>query len=207
MRQVMFASCYVYSPAGSDATSERSRLMRALLKAGDARFMPRYAVRVREVAHAAPLMGYFAQSSVLVPIPGCVPRPRTRASVAELLSEALLEEGLGHSLWPGLRRVRAVRKSATAVAGSRPTVNIHYDSFAIDACDPSPRHIVLVDDVVTKGRTLLAAALRVHDAFPQAQIRAFALVRTMGRVARVERLIDPCIGRITWRAGDACREP
>jgi hypothetical protein len=208
MRQVTFASCYVYSPVGSDLTSERSRLMRALLKASDARFMPRYAVRVRqEVRDAAPLAGYFDESSVLVPIPGCAPNTKDRPSVAEVLAEALLEEGLGRSLWPGLRRMRAVRKSATAVWGTRPTVDTHYDSFALEACEPSPRHIILIDDVVTKGRTLFAAALRVHAAFPEAQIRAFALVRTMGFVERVDRLVDPCVGRIVWKWGDACREP
>jgi hypothetical protein len=65
----------------------------------------------------------------------------------------------------------------------------------------------LVDDVVTKGRTLLAAAARVQEAFPCAEIRAFALIRTMGLTRNVERLVDPCIGEIRWRGGDACRTP
>jgi hypothetical protein len=59
----------------------------------------------------------------------------------------------------------------------------------------------------TKGRTLLAAASCVHDAFPCAQIRAFALVRTMGFVPGVQQLLDPCKGEIRWRAGDAYRSP
>jgi hypothetical protein len=58
----------------------------------------------------------------------------------------------------------------------------------------------------TKGRTLLAAASRVHEAFPCAQIRAFALVRTMG-FSGVQQLLDPCKGEIRWRAGDAHRSP
>jgi hypothetical protein len=59
----------------------------------------------------------------------------------------------------------------------------------------------------TKGRTLLAAASRVHEAFPCAQIRAFALVRTMGMISGVQKLLDPCKGEIRWRAGDAHRSP
>jgi hypothetical protein len=59
----------------------------------------------------------------------------------------------------------------------------------------------------TKGRTLLAAASRVHEAFPSAQIRAFALVRTMGMSSGVQQLLDPCLGEIRWKAGDACRSP
>ena len=59
----------------------------------------------------------------------------------------------------------------------------------------------------TKGRTLLAAASRMHEAFPSARIRAFALVRTMGLVSDVQRLLDPCRGEIRWRTGDAHRRP
>jgi hypothetical protein len=70
-----------------------------------------------------------------------------------------------------------------------------------------PARMTLVDDVVTRGRTLLAAATRLHDAFPHAQIQGFALLRTMGFAARVDRLWDPCIGEITWRGGDARRNP
>jgi hypothetical protein len=66
---------------------------------------------------------------------------------------------------------------------------------------------VLVDDVITKGRTLLAAAARIQEAFPQTPIRSFAFLRTMGLVAEVSRLIDPCVGEIRWHAGDAHRTP
>jgi hypothetical protein len=59
----------------------------------------------------------------------------------------------------------------------------------------------------TKGRTLLAAAARLHETYPSARIRAFALLRTMGMVPEVDRLLDPCVGEISWRAGDAHRFP
>jgi orotate phosphoribosyltransferase len=72
---------------------------------------------------------------------------------------------------------------------------------------PPPARVVLLDDVITKGRTLMAAAMRLNDAFPDIEIRAFAMLRTMGRVDHVEQLVDPCIGVIRWRAGDAHREP
>jgi hypothetical protein len=208
IRGVTFASCYVYSPGGSGVSSERSRLMRTLLKDGDAYFMDKYADRVRQqVADGPSLTGFFGAASVLVPIPGSVPRHSGGASVADHLAGALLGEGLGHCLWRGLRRISPVRKSATAAPGSRPTVADHYASFAIAPAPVPWRQIVLVDDVVTKGRTLLAAAARMREAFPTAEIRAFALVRTMGLVPRVEHLLDPCVGKITWRHGDAYRTP
>jgi adenine/guanine phosphoribosyltransferase-like PRPP-binding protein len=86
-------------------------------------------------------------------------------------------------------------------------VNLHYESFFIERPAVPPETIVLIDDVVTKGRTLLAAASRVHEAFPGAQIRAFALVRTMGLIPGVAQLLDPCKGEIRWKAGDAYRTP
>jgi predicted amidophosphoribosyltransferase len=214
IRAVRFASCYVYSPIGSCETSECSRLLCSLLKAGDTRFIFKYAVRVRQQASENPgLAGFFDAGDILIPVPRCVPRNRAGVSVTEHLAAALVSEGLGRCAWSGLRRAIAVRKSATAPPGARPTVVKHYDSFAIECADPlpilpsGPGHIVLIDDVVTKGRTLLAAAARLHETYPSARIRAFALLRTMGMVSGVDRLLDPCVGEIRWRAGDAHRFP
>jgi hypothetical protein len=205
---IQYASCYVYSPAGTGAVCERSRLLRALLKAGDASFIPKYAVRVRQqVTGTTLLAGFFGASDVLVPVPGCEPSRTAGVWAAEHLAVALANEGLGGTAWSGLRRVRSVRRSATAAPGERPTVYVHYESFSIERPAVPPERIVLIDDVVTKGRTLLAAATRLQEAFPGAQIRAFALVRTMGLIARVEQLLDPCKGEIRWKAGDAYRNP
>jgi hypothetical protein len=208
MRTITFASCYVYSPAGTGAVCERSRLLRALLKAGDAEFMRRYALRVHQQAEdSPPLAGYFAATDVLIPVPGSSPCAAGSSWAAEHLAVALVKEGLGALAWCGLQRVRAVRKSATAAPGERPTVNLHYESFFFEPPATPIERIVLIDDIVTKGRTLLAAATRVHEAIPQAHIQAFALVRTMGLIAGVKRLLDPCMGEIRWRAGDAHRSP
>ncbi len=195
IRAVVYASCYVYSPTGTGAVCERSRLLRALLKAGDAGFMLKYALRVHQQATDSPLLaGFFGTTDVLVPVPGSAPSVPGGWWAAKHLAAALVNEGLGYVAWPGLRRVRAVRKSA-------------YESFFVDRPPIPPERIVLIDDVVTKGRTLLAAASRVHEAFPCAQIRAFALVRTMGLIPCVQQLLDPCKGEIRWRAGDAYRTP
>ena len=170
--------------------------------------MPKYALRVRQqVTDSPPLAGFFGAADVLVPVPGCAPSMTGGSWAAEHLAVALLNEGLGGAAWPGLRRVRAVRKSATAAPGERPTVSLHYESFLIDQRAVPPERIVLIDDVVTKGRTLLAAASRLHEAFPRAQIRAFALVRTLGLIPGVQQLLDPCKGEIRWRSGDAYRRP
>lgn len=59
-----------------------------------------------------------------------------------------------------------------------------------------PRRVTLIDDFVTRGATLLAAASRLQEALPGAEIRAFVLVRTMGLVAEIESIGAPCAGTI-----------
>jgi predicted amidophosphoribosyltransferase len=205
-----FASCYIYAPGGGCNVSERSRSLCSLLKAGDARLILKYAQLVKHHAgECAALAGFFDSSDVLVPVPGSEPRDPALRSVASLLAEALVHEGLAGAHWQCIRRVQRVRKSATAAPRERPTAQRHYDSLAVEFTQVAgdPARMTLVDDVVTRGRTLLAAATRLHDAFPNARIQGFALLRTMGFAARVDRLWDPCIGEITWRGGDARRNP
>jgi phosphoribosylpyrophosphate synthetase len=120
---------------------------------------------------------------------------------------------LAGSVWTGVERRFPVRKSATALNADRPTVRQHYESFAVFMHSMSTRpplepvKLVLIDDVITKGRTILAAAARLHEAFPNADIRAFALIRTMGFLAKIDDPCDPCQGEVRWSAQDARREP
>jgi hypothetical protein len=203
-----YASCYVYSPAGAGEVCELSRLLRTFLKAGDETFISKYACRVCLEARSSPVLaGFFGPGDLLVPVPGSVPYYAGNSWPSQHLAADLVKKGLGGAVWTGLHRVRAVRKSATAAPGTRPTVSTHYDSFYVASPAEPPRGIVLIDDVVTKGRTLLAAASRVQEAFPGVPIRAFALLRTMGLLPDVPSLLHPCKGEIRWRGGDAHRSP
>lgn len=211
IRRLVFASCYVYSPEGTGTVCEHSRLLRSLLKEADERFLEKYALRVHQQVHEGPkaLRGFFGRDDMLVPVPGSRPESMDRAWAAAKLAQALVHEGLGRAAWPGLRRVSAVRKSAYALIGARPSVRRHYESFALadSAAVSPPESLVLIDDIVTKGRTLIAAAARLRETFPQARIRAFALVRTMGRVSEVQCLLQPCRGEIRLLRDEAYRDP
>lgn len=183
--------------------------------------MPRLVARVwlEAVGH-----GRFAATldgAVLVPVPGSAPA-HGALWVGERLAWCLKEVGLAAQVRPVLRRRRAVRKSAFAPAGERPSVLEHYASFAVERSpfdslnwrggrvwkgNGQPLRLTLVDDVITRGRTLLAAAGRLRAAFPSAEIRAFALVRTLAPGERLCQLLDPCEGEVRWVSGDARRVP
>ena len=207
IRSIAFCACYIYSPRGERVASEGSRILCSRLKSSDPEWLPRYAGDVYEEAiQHGRFSGLFGREVVLIPVPGSA--PSTGASwAAERLAMTLKEIGLAYDVWTGLYRRFAVRKSATAFNGDRPTVEQHYDSFAVERPSRVPDRIVLVDDVITKGRTLLAAAARLYEAFPNADLRAFALVRTMGLVSEVTHLREPCEGVVRWAGGDARREP
>jgi predicted amidophosphoribosyltransferase len=187
--------------------SERSRLLRELLKESNARFISKYALRVRvQTERHSCLGGFFLADDVLVPVPRCAPRSRGTWVAAEL-AQALVQNGVGTVAWPGLRRIRAVRKSATAASAARPTVAAHYESFWVERPSFRVASVVLIDDVVTRGRTLLAAAARLREAFPEVPVRAFALLRTRGLIRSLEHVLEPCIGEIRWNGSDAQRVP
>ncbi|MGH8298138.1 MAG: hypothetical protein ACRES6_02500 [Steroidobacteraceae bacterium] len=193
------------------------------LKAADPGWLPRLAARVwLETVGRGRFTATFGGRVVLVPVPGSAPAQGARW-VGERLAWCLKEVGLAVEVCPALRRRHAVRKSAFAPAGERPSVLEHYASFAVEPvfCSRSTVgtgavarghrverfRLTLVDDVITRGRTLLAAALRLREAFPAAEIRAFALLRTLGRDEALRQVLDPCEGEVRWNCGDARRHP
>jgi hypothetical protein len=207
LRSVAFAACYIYSPRAGGIVSECARRLCARLKSSDPAWLPGYVGALYEqVIRREEFVGLFGGEAVLVPVPGSVPAAGAHWA-AERLATALHGIGLGKSVWEGVERRFAVRKSATARNAERPTVRQHYESLSIARSPAAHERLVLVEDVITKGRTILAAAMRLHEAFPNADVRAFALVRTMGFLPRVTQPLQPCQGYVRWAGGDARRDP
>ena len=68
--------------------------------------------------------------------------------------------------------------------------------------------ILLVDDIITRGATIIGSASRLHEAFPDSQIRAFAVLRTVSGPLKFTGIVSPTIGDIELtEAGDAFRHP
>jgi adenine/guanine phosphoribosyltransferase-like PRPP-binding protein len=103
--------------------------------------------------------------------------------------------------------VTAVPKSAFAAPGERPEIQVHVTSLEVVDRLPRMARVLLVDDFVNKGRTLLAAASVLANTFPGVEVRGFAVVRTMGLVPDIERIASPVVGEIRFERGDAERNP
>lgn len=231
---VRFASCYDYVSSGGGPLGEQARRMCARLKAADPAGLAFWAARVWEIHRDGAFASIFGADVVLVPVPGSGVRSRG-PWVGERLAGCLAELGLAAAVCTALTRRHAVKKSAFAAAGERPSVRTHYDSFAIQGPGGkgsvsgsgqtgsgrsaaavqlgismnhlAPPRLVLVDDVITRGRTLLAAAARLRRAFPASDIGAFALLRTLEREEALQRNPDPREGWVRWQRGDAHRIP
>lgn len=106
-----------------------------------------------------------------------------------------------------LERVTPIAKSAFAARGSRPRPIDHYESIRATRLVTDRAELCLIDDVVTKGSTLIAAASRLQEVYPEARIVAFALVRTMGFVEDIRSIVEPTTGTITFRGDEAVRNP
>jgi len=65
--------------------------------------------------------------------------------------------------------------------------------------------MVLVDDVVTRGSTLIACASLLDEALPAADISAFAAVRTMSDLEDVPTMREPCVGMIHYYGDNRLR--
>jgi len=166
--------------------------------------MIRYAVKRLEARIADSELGDLLGPEVsLVPAPRSAPMVPGGLWPAERIREALVAAGLGREVLRCLERVTPVEKSATALPGERPSAEEHYESIrARGGLRLAGARAVVVDDVITKGATCLASGGPLSEVFRDTDIRAFALVRTLGLVGEM-----PVLGRVEHRLGRIDRSP
>lgn len=100
---------------------------------------------------------------VFVPVPLFAHRERERGyNQAELLAEALARAS-GRPVWKGLERVRDTGSQALVTGRLERRRNIQ-DAFYVRGPVPPSSQLVLVDDIVTTGSTLLECRAALMDA-------------------------------------------
>jgi hypothetical protein len=206
--QLPFFTPFCYSPYGTSRLAQQSRRLRDQVKHADPTTLARGAARVAAMIDAEVAPNFLNPDVTLVPVPRCVPcDPRNPTSAPVAITRALHAAGLGGTIWPALRRWRAVPKSAWSRPGSHPEFLEHYNSLELLNHEPPAHRFLLVDDFITRGRTILAAAAILYQAFPRAHIRAFALIRTEGLAPDIFAITTPTIGIVRYLGGDAFRSP
>lgn len=111
------------------------------------------------------------------------------------MAAALVEHGLGGSVVPCLKRIKAVQKASLSRPSDRPKAATHLESMTVESIEVLDRAI-LIDDVVTTGAMFMGAAAKLRSVFPGAEITAFAAMRTSG-FGNFEKIRDPKVETIT----------
>lgn len=203
LSEASFGSFLVYSPKGDLRSSKDSKRICLAIKEDrhlpiggtTQRVIPFVIQRLQTTLIGSPLEGLFSSGPLLVPAPRSAPAKPGTLYPTEIICRTMIAAGLGAEMKLLLERVSAVPKAATSAPQNRPTAQNHYDSLRVNGEMVTQRSIVVVDDVVTRGTMLLASVSRLKDTYPNAEIFAFALVRTMSGVD-VASPIDPCRGVI-----------
>ena len=147
---------------------------------------------------------FLANVDWLVPVPGSSLRKPSSLWVPLRIAQQLRHNGIGEEVREYLRRTTPVpRSSQSSSAGGRTTVPRHVETLGVPSEQlVPPRRILLVDDVVTMGTTLIASASRLAASFATApDIVAFAFARVQRFGPQMEHITDmlaPAIQTITY---------
>lgn len=204
---IEFGSLLSYSPRGAGTKAEESRQTMYAIKYDrmhrDAPMSEYIARVVAKKLGALPFAEFFAKSTVLVPAPKSARARPGSLWVPQRLACSMEKHGLGVRA-ECLVRETAVPKSATSPPRKRPKPRDHYASMKVtDILDDPPGRIVIVDDVITRGSTLIGAANKLAEAFPNARIRGLAALRTISNPDEFKDVFDPCVGTIAIRDDNA----
>ncbi len=208
-----FGSYLTYSPRGETEEILKSQRITYNLK-GDKTFgspprtTTRYLVDIlAQRITKTSLQGLLGPDVMLVPVPKSSLSLSGSLWVPQRIADALVEIGLGNGAFPILERIRFVLKAAFSAPKQRPKAIDHYETIDVHPQLEPMERIVLVDDVITRGATMLGAASRLAEAYPEAEIRSFAMIRTMSRSEMFVRIEDPCLGHIRLIKDQTFRKP
>lgn len=225
LSEVPYGAFLAYSPHGPaneplHGTSQR--FVRALKEDGQFRGESAIDLAVRRLAEVRPeeLENWVGADVLAVPAPRSSPFPprglevplrgtdRDFLWVPRRICEELVRTGLVADTQALLVRERRVARAATAGPGARPLPQQHLDSLScLPLLHVKPK-ILVVDDVVTRGATLLACASLLAERFPEAEVATFALVRAISTPQEFLGMMAPVEGTVTLRLqGDTLRRP
>lgn len=165
--------------------------------------------RMRDLGEGHALIR-FLQDALLVPAPKSTPLTAGTLWAPERIAHALVNVGIGREVVPLVDRVRPVNPSHLSSGSDRAWPDQHQGSIEVKRDLPLgfSGRMILVDDVVTRGSTLLGCALGLWDAYPDAEVCGFAVGRTLRRQEPMPTdAVQPVTGTVEWKPGWISREP
>ena len=208
---VEFSSLLTYSPRGNLTEHFRSRTVMRNLKNDEV--LQSGVLMSENIARAIkrglknyPFKDYFSQNTILIPVPKSSLLKKDMLWVPQRITSALANIDLGRNE-ECLYRDIPLPKSSTSLASNRPKAFQHYDSMKVRKLLFDPKEILLVDDVITRGATVLGAVNKIADAFPNARIRAFVVMRTISNPEEFSEIVQPCVGTIMLSGENTIRNP
>ncbi len=151
---------------------------------------------------------FFGEDVILIPVPRSSLIQKNALWPSFQIAKALEDEGFG-IVEPILERVNPVPRSSKVPPEQRPSPIDHAKSMCVKKSELLSHNFLLVDDIVTRGHTFMGSAWCLQDAFPNADITAFAAMRTVSNESEFRNLIDPVTGQIIYRPehNDCLRRP
>jgi hypothetical protein len=222
--EIPYTAFLQYSPRGSTKASKNSKVFMGAIKNDthidflkdgkpvSVRGIEWIVSNLKREMEAFPFLSEcLGPNFTLVPVPRSAPLSNKDALwPTHRICEALVAAGLGAEVAPLLIRRTAVPKSSTSEGPLRPSAELHYSSVEIDNEVPMliDRPITLVDDIVTKGASLMGMFRRLKEAYPQRDISCFALMHTASKEAQeIETTKKPVRGSITlYTSGKVWRD-
>ena len=212
-----FGSFLCYTPRGSSVEIDRAREVMKIIKADDFIENPPITMsewiarNVQQRIANLPFASFFQKDTILVPVPRSSLMQPNSLWVPNRIATALVKRGLGKAVVAHLARKTPVRKAAWSKPSERPKVKEHFETMSVQGSisEPPPDQILLVDDIITRGATLLGAANRLAEVLPTARIRAFVGMATISDSSDFVALFKPLIGRVQYRpqTEDTIRRP
>lgn len=175
-----YGALFAYSPYGQSEEEELSRGYRAAIKGDepvrvsgkDVQMSEYIAESIQKSKGSLPFGRLFDSKPILVPMRSTSLMKPNSLWVPLRIATAMQRRGLGREVSACLQRKYPLQKAATSASGSRPTVAEQYDSQEVQKLIADPESLLLVDDVVTSGATLVGSAKRLEEAYPKAKISA-----------------------------------
>ncbi len=208
LSELSFASLLAYDPHDHSTSGKKHSTEVVNIKQDKKERLRLFALRLRESAEAESLRNFLGNNAIFVPVPRSAPMSTEGALWPSLrICEEIIAVRFCFTIASCLKRITPVPKSAFSQPVDRPTAQEHFASFAVVPSAITNERIIIVDDVVTRGATLFAAASRIQEAFPECSIVSFAMVRAGVTIMPPENMLKPVIGKIELRGEQTYRTP